>query len=172
MGGVIGLLPITYDFIAEESEKGGAHADERTLGCTEISTDGFLAFGSLDSLSQFIGRTCEDWKEQTSGIYVHDRISGCSRIQCRKLRYESYMAHLYQKILRYLGYIISFCHGQCGHFRKNSGYQSIRGILCYGHGKNKQYPYKGETVSITTGGGTSDMGEYVAIVQARKEVAV
>ncbi|MDE5851012.1 MAG: hypothetical protein K2H38_12800 [Muribaculaceae bacterium] len=63
-GGVIGLLPITYNL----TEKGGAHErGEEACGQAEIGSDGHLSFGTLDSACELIGRVCEDGDDPASG---------------------------------------------------------------------------------------------------------
>lgn len=58
-GGVIGYMPITYNSSAEESEKGGSHADERTDRRACGGSDSYIAFSAFGSLVEFIGRACE-----------------------------------------------------------------------------------------------------------------
>ncbi|MDE6553127.1 MAG: hypothetical protein K2K98_09255, partial [Muribaculaceae bacterium] len=63
-GGVIGLLPITYNL----TEEGGAHEHgEEACGQAEIGSDGHLSFGTLDSACELIGRVCEDGDDPASG---------------------------------------------------------------------------------------------------------
>lgn len=59
-GGVIGYLPITYNYTEQDLVKGGAHERHKNAcGQAEIGADGYLSFGSLDAMCEFIGKTME-----------------------------------------------------------------------------------------------------------------
>lgn len=53
---------------------------KNSCGCAERSSDSRLCFGSFDSLVQYIGRTCQDWKEDSSER-IKQRKSRCKQLQ-------------------------------------------------------------------------------------------